>query len=135
MSYRTVIQSSFQEYLQSEVDSPDERAEQERKYRLQLQRFPFNVVLKISYDELDFANRWCWQTMGPADGECNQHNSEYPACDRTEPHTHVGNWISRWITKTEYNFGFNEWFFTEAGQAERFIQNVENLNWGEHYKA
>ena len=79
MSYRTVILSSFEEYLASTDDSLEERAEQERDRDERLSRFPYAVMLKVSFPELDFANRWCWQQFGPRDGKCTQHDSDYRA--------------------------------------------------------
>jgi len=69
MSYRTVEVSTFDEYLASEGDSFEVRAAEEVDRRDRLSRFPYSVVLKVSYPELDFANRWCWQNFGPSDGE------------------------------------------------------------------
>ena len=38
-----------------------------------------------------------------------------------------------WFVKTDYNFGFNEWYFTEQGDQECFLANVDQINWGEKY--
>ncbi len=133
MSHRTVVLSSFEEYLVADNVSAAERPFHERDRNEQLLRFPFSVMLQVSYPELDFANRWCWQQFGPPAGECNQHCSEYRMCDNTEPHSHVGKWTACWHAKTDYNFGFNEWYFAEATDCERFLANVKNINWGEHY--
>ena len=133
MSHRTVILSSFEEYLASGDDSPEERAEQKRDRQERLSRFPYAVMLQVSFPEMDFANRWCWQHFGPGDGECMQHQSEYRACDLAEPHSHVGKWMCHWFVKTDYNFGFNEWYFAEQGDRECFLANVDEINWGEKY--
>jgi hypothetical protein len=81
----------------------------------------------------DFANRWCWQNFGPCDGECTQRYSEYRVCDRSEPHSHVGKWTSHWFVKTDYDFGYNEWYFAENVDRDRFLANVDKINWGEHF--
>ena len=60
-AYRTVSLSSFEEYLASEDDSPEEQAEQARDRKERLSRFPYTVMLQVSFLEMDFANRWCWQ--------------------------------------------------------------------------
>ncbi len=62
-----------------------------------------------------------------------QRYSEYRACERTEVHSHVGKWTWHWWAKTDYDFGFNEWYFAESADRELFISNLENVNWGEHY--
>jgi hypothetical protein len=133
MSHRTVILSSFEEYLASEDDPLEERAAQELDRNERLLRFPYSVMLQVSYPELDFANRWCWQNFGPRDGECTQRYSEYSACDFREPHSHFGTWTSHWFVKTDYDFGFNEWYFAERADREQFFENVEIINWGDHY--
>ena len=90
-------------------------------------------MLLLSFPELDVANRWCWQNFGPKDGICDQQYSEYRVCDLVEPHSHTGKWTTHWFVKTEYNFGFNEWYFVDAADCERFRSNIGELNWGELY--
>lgn len=133
MNHRTVVASSFEEYLASDDDSVEERAAQEVDRNERLSRFPHSVMLKVSFPELDFANRWCWQNFGPCDGECTQRYSEYRVCDRTELHSHVGKWTSHWIVKTDYDFGFNEWYFAVSADRDLFVANVDKINWGEHF--
>ena len=133
MTIRTVVLSTFAEYLACEDDSLEERAAQERERQERLSRFPHCVMLQVSFPEVDFANRWCWQNFGPSDGECFQRHSQYRVCDVAEPHAHAGRWTSHWFVKTDYDFGFNEWYFVEANDWQRFLANVEHINWGEHY--
>ena len=133
MSHRTVVASSFEEYLASDDDSVEERAAQEVDRKERLSRFPHAVMLKVSFPELDYANRWCWQNIGPSHGECTQHCSEYRVCDRTGPHSHTGKWVSHWFVKTDYDFGFNEWYFAENADRDLFVANVDEINWGEHF--
>jgi len=133
MSYRTVERSSFEEYMASDADAADDRDAEAATRNELLARFPYSVVLKVSFPELDFANRWCWQKFGPRDGECPQGRCEYPVCDRTDQHSHAGKWTSHWITKTDYDFGFNEWYFAEGADRDAFVANVDNINWGENF--
>ncbi|WP_442485513.1 hypothetical protein [Aeoliella sp. SH292] len=133
MSHQTVEASSFEEYLASDDDSLEDRAAQEVDRNERLSRFPYSVMLKVAFPERDFANRWCWQHFGPCDGECTQQYSEYRACHRNESHSHVGNWTSHWFVKTDYNFGFSEWYFAESVDRDRFVANVDSVNWGEHF--
>lgn len=133
MSYRTVQPSTIEEYLASEDDSLEDRADQEAARQERLSRFPHAVMLKVAFPEMDFANRWCWQNFGPCDGECTQRYSEYRVCDRTEPHSHDGKWTSHFFVKTEYDFGFNEWYFAENKDRDLFVANVYNINWGENF--
>ena len=126
--------SSFEEYLGCDDDPPEERAAQENEHMERLAQFPHAVMLQLSYPELYFANRWCWQNFGPCDGECTQRYSEYPVCDLTQPHSHAGKWTTDWFVKTDYDFGFNEWYFAERADCERFLANVDTITWGEHYQ-
>ena len=133
MILRTVEPSSIEEYLASEDDSLEDRAIQEADRNERLSRFPYSVMLKLSFPELDFANRWCWRSFGPSDGECTQRYSEYRVCDRTEPHSHAGKWMSHFFVKTDYDFGFNEWYFAESADRDLFVANVDKINWGEQF--
>jgi hypothetical protein len=84
---RTLEISSFDAYL-SECSNPVEYALSDQESRMErIQRFPFAVMLKVSYPELDFANRWCWGRFGPCDGMCAQSASEYRACFDDSSHT------------------------------------------------
>lgn len=133
MSHRTVILSSFEEYLGSEADSPEDQADEERKRKNSLTHFPYAVTLKDSFPELDFANRWCWQHFGPSDGDCHQSQSDYPACSIPEPHSHAGKWMWHFLVKTDYDFGFCEWYFSEQSDRDSFLASVAEINWGEKY--
>ena len=137
--YRTVIISSYDAYLESEYPasssnaSQEERAAEDEQRNVRLSRFLYPVMLELSFPELDFANRWCWENIGAADGECNQSSSEYPACTLWSPHSHGGQWMRYWFVKTHYNFGFNEWYFAVRSHRDRFWDRVPSFNWGEHY--
>ena len=133
MSYRTVILSSFEEYLASTCDAPEDVAEQTCDRNELLLRFPYAVMLQVSFPELDFTDRWCWQQFGPSDGKCMQCQSEYCACPLSEPHSHSGKWTRHWFEKTDYDFGFNEWYFALQADRECFLANVPKINWGENY--
>lgn len=133
MTYRTVEASSFEEYLASDDDSVECRAAEDASRKERLNRFPYTVLLKVSFPEIDFANRWCWQNFGPCDGACNQRNAEYCVCDRSDLHSHVGKWMSHFFVKTDYDFGFNEWYFAESADRDLFAANVDNINWGENF--
>jgi len=106
---------------------------EERDRKARLSRFPHAIMLQVSYAELDFANRWCWQHFGPCDGDCLQRQSEYPMCDLVAPHSHIGSWTCYCFAKVDYNFGFNEWYFAEESDRESFLANVEQISWGEKY--
>ena len=131
MSHRTAILSSFEAYLA--CGDPVENRAEEHERTVRLSRFPHALMLQVSYAELDFANRWCWQHFGPCDGECFQHQSAYRICPLADPHSHTGRWMWHWLAKTDYNFGFNEWYFSEQADRDLFLASVEEISWGEKY--
>jgi hypothetical protein len=133
MSYRTLVPSTIDRYLACEDDSLEDRDKEKRERDQRILRFPHAIMLELSYPEMDFVNRWCWQNFGPADGECQQKQSEYRVCHLEKPHHHIGKWTTHWFVKTDYNFGFAEWYFSENADQERFRANLPHFNWGENY--
>ena len=138
MAIRTVEHATYEDYLDAEYPmtvsgaaAARERDKEERDTRLKV--FPHSVVLQLSYPELDYANRWCWQQFGPSHGQCLQAQSDYPACFDEPPHSHDGKWMSHWLVKTAYNFGFNEWCFARQADLNRFLDFVPEINWGDLY--
>jgi len=134
--HRTVVLASYDEYLAFEYPAAsgnlaNARAADVRERQARLATFPHCVVLQVSYPELDYANRWCWQQFGPAHGECLQASSEYPACEIQGSHSHDGRWLTHWLVKTDYDFGFTEWYFVHLADRDRFLEFVPLINWGE----
>jgi hypothetical protein len=135
------------------VEAGDNRAELEFERQERFRRFPQAVILAGVYPEHDFAKRWCWQTIGPCDGECHDSSAEYPGCplvlatERAEPfrgwpqkkystvaeHVHEGLWTWFWLGKTDYNYGFGEFYFANGSDIDRFVTAVPTFSWGENY--
>ena len=138
MSHRTVETTNYETYLEEEypmgaAGSAVGRAQEKGERQTAIHRFPYAVVLKVAYPELDFSNRWCWEQFGPADGDCLDSQSEYRSCELLGPHSHEGRWRWRWLAKTDYDFGYNEWYFVSAADRSAFLEVVPRINWGEHY--
>jgi hypothetical protein len=131
MTSRTVELVTYDHYLNDEYAGACAADYQE--HQLRLLQFPYNVVLRLSYPEMDFANRWSWQKFGPPDGECLDSYSEYPTCSEKMSHRHDGKWMSHWLAKTDYNFGYNEWCFELEVDQQRFLEFVPFINWGETF--
>lgn len=129
MTHRTLVLSSIESYLACGNDSPEDIRERDEL----LLRFPYTVMLEVAFPELDFINRWCWLHFGPMDGECLEKYSEYRSCAEDTPHQHTGKWTSHWFVKTEYDFGFNEWHFSEEADRDLLLTSLPDMNWGEHY--
>ena len=133
MTYRTLLLLSIEKYMACDDDSLEERTTQSRQHDDRLILFPYPAMLELAFPEVAFANRWCWRHFGPMDGECSQEYSEYRVCTNEGPHRHVGKWTTHWFAKTDYNFGFNEWYFSEQADRDSFLANLPEMNWGEHY--
>lgn len=138
MTHRTAVLTSYGDYLASEYPDPSAEVASSRTADLlereaRLATHPYSVVLQVAYPEMDYANRWCWQQFGPASGECQQAHSEYSACPLRTAHTHEGRWLTYWLAKTDYDFGFNEWCFSSSTDRDAFLEFFPSVNWGENY--
>ncbi len=133
MTHQTAVLSTFDAYCKTGGDDAAEQLAHQAEREQTLLRFPNAVMLELAFAELDYANRWCWQQFGPCDGECTQEYSDYRVCNTASPHTHEGTWTNRWFAKTDYNFGFNEWYFSTVSDRDRFIEFVPLINWGENF--
>lgn len=134
MTFRAARLSSYKDCVASLGHDPE--ADDARKGLLQV--FSFSVMLELSYPEMDFTNRWCWESFGPRHGECFECRdgykpSDYPMCDIAPPHSHKGKWTSFWFGKTDYDFGFNEWYFADEFQHREFLEFEPRINGGEKF--
>ena len=133
MTHVTFKESSFDDYLAHGGDSPEAQAEETEDREAWIKNFPFYKMLELAYPELDNALRWCWNNFGEMDGECIQKDSTYRMCNDQSKHRHKGKWTSHWFVKIDYDFGFNEFYFSNEADLNLFLANLPNLNWGEHY--
>jgi hypothetical protein len=145
------------EYVQHEVDHQREQNKQRDEL---LVRFSYSVVATGIYPEHDYACRWCWQNISPADGWCIDWYSEYPTCPlvmetehmergtRTDKsgevlscewkryanpgeHRHEGQWSFLWLGKTGYDYGYGEYCFTREGDRVNFLAALPTFTWSE----
>lgn len=126
---RTLVLSSYEALTAFGPLDDDDSAERMRR----LCQFPHAAMLQMAIPEMDFASRLCWQKFGPADGECDQLHSEYRVCDDDRPHSHIGSWTKTFFVKTDYNFGFCEWYFAAKSPFDQFCESLNDISWGEHY--
>lgn len=133
MTFRTVVLSSFDDYLAYGQHSGTQDTSAFQSRIDLLANFPNAVMLQLSFAELDYANRWCWQHFGPPHRECVDAQSEYVTCHISSSHCHLGTWTHEWYEKTDYNFGFNEWYFSMHTQYEKFQAFIPMINWGERF--
>ncbi len=133
MTHRTAKLSSLDAYKHWGGESANDLSDAQAERSTIISRFSYAVMMKVAFPEIDFGNRWCWQNFGPRDGECIDQCSEYTSCDIELPHAHVGSWTSNWFVKTDYNFGFNEWYFSDRSDRDQFLEFVPSMNWGEKF--
>jgi hypothetical protein len=133
MAFPTALLADYNAYFEAEFPVAKDgmveaRVEEEQERRICLAQFPHAILLQLSVSELDFANRWCWEQFGPAQGECCGMHSQYPACHLQGAHSHDGKWMTRWLVKTSYDYGFNEWYFARFPDKVRFLEFVHALD-------
>ncbi|MBT5018587.1 MAG: hypothetical protein HON04_07560 [Planctomicrobium sp.] len=133
MTHQSAIRSTFDAYLKSGGDTVAEQLDQQTGRKQTLRAFPYPVMLELAFPELDFVNRWCWQHFGASHGECFQKHSQYRMCTADDQHSHIGSWTNRWLVKTDYDFGFNEWYFSTDSDRDLFLEFVPSINWGENF--
>lgn len=138
MKYRTARMSSFEEYLETTDESVEDVVQARTLREATLARLSRPVMLESAYPEMDYANRWCWRNLGPQHGECFESRSgskpsDYPICMIESPHCHAGRWSIRWFEKTDYDFGFAEWYFSTESDRDQFLQFEPAIHWGEKY--
>ena len=133
MTHKSATISSFDAYLAIRYDTANERLENKNLRKTFLARFPHSVMIELAYAERDYANRWCWQKFGSSDGKCHQQHSEYRVCLKDSAHLHDGIWTDHWYLKTDYDFGFNEWFFANESDQKEFLDFAPSITWGENY--
>lgn len=121
--HRSVQLSSLEKYLKQGGERGSDLTEMLERRQELLVKFPYPVMLELSYPELDFTNRWCWNRWGSFHGHCYERSSEYPACAIEAPHSHIGVWATIWFVKTAYDFGFNEWYFSTDEAQNEFLDS------------
>lgn len=42
--------------------------------------------------------------------------------------------MTYWLAKTDYDFGFNEWYFKRHADLNRFLEFIPHITWGEAYQ-
>ena len=147
------------EYVQRHID--DQKKLDQNRLEI-LMTFPYSVVSEGGYPEHDYAGRWCWQHIGPKEGPCDNWHSEYPACPlvlATEyvrsgeyknpegkivpyrrktycdpgEHAHQGRWTSLWLGKTDYDYGFQIYFFADEADYGEFLAAFPTFTWDESW--
>ena len=104
---------------------------QERDSLLKI--YPFSIILALCYPQIDFADRWCNQQFGFSNGECHDSYSEYQICQLDAPHCHLGVWRTKWWEKVGYDYSYNEYFFENKSDFDKFITFLPQICFGENY--
>lgn len=132
--------------------------QQHKKRQGVSETFPYTTVLVGIYSEHDYAIRWCWLNISPPTGICDNYQSEYPACPLVlvtafvehgtikdklgqetptqwvvykDPgeHEHEGVWCWIWLGKTDYDYGFCEFYFANEVDREQFLAACSTFTW------
>jgi hypothetical protein len=75
-----------------------------------LQRFSHSVIFQGDILEHDEAKKWCTAEFGPENSDSKS-----------------GNWTWLFYSKTGYDYGFFEYFFSEENEKKKFEDIVESL--------
>lgn len=147
---------NFPDYYQKESVERDLATAEAKRSEVDA-RFCHAIVVEASWPEFDMANRWCWQNVGPQDGQCVEYCSEYPGCPlvlatkhlKERPphmsqedwedewhdgyrnpgdHGHDGDWIYVHLGKTGYDYGFGEYRFVTGANRDAFASVVESFD-------
>lgn len=105
--------TTFEEFLE---DYPHTFCEETLKEINETEKhLPYTTTVKWMYVAMDDALPWCWQVFGPKDGLC----VDSECCplvlaygrEKVKAHSHQGTWTSIWLGKTDYDFGYEKFFF------------------------
>ena len=126
--------SSLDEYLETTDESRSQLIDYFKARTKRVEKFPHIAMLQVGFIQRDVANRWCFQQWGLADGECQEMHSSYPCCEIENNHSHDdGTWMSVFLAKTDYDYGFNEWYFETEAQRNEFVANLPSIDHGEKF--
>lgn len=144
--------ANYPDLVQGHIEDQQER-DQERRDLLAV--FPYSVVAEGFYSEHDYATRWCWQHISPKNGLCDSYQSDYLALSSVleteflehtfyrgnewfhkrywEPaeHAHQGEWAYLWFGKTDYDYGFGEYYFAQDTDRAKFVEAFPAFTWDE----
>lgn len=149
-----------EQHQHGRIESNKRRDEQRQDKK---KDFPFTVIVEGSWPELDNAERWLWENIGPRHGKCHDQYSEYPGCPlvrateyvetgsykdkegkehfwedkrykEVEEHEHEGSWVVLGLGKTGYDYGNAEFYFKNEADRDAFVTAVPAIGFGERYK-
>ena len=97
-SYETCVKTY------SDIGRREKEADAQRVEKLKF--LPFSVVAEGAYPELDMADQWLLEHAG--------HESEK-------------GWQKIWYGKTEYDYGFTEYFFKDETTRQKFVDEIAHF--------
>jgi hypothetical protein len=98
--------------------------------------FPYTSTIKWGYSDMDVGHCWCWQTFGPKHGKCEEDcggerlflNCPFSGLVKAY-HSHVGVWTSVWFGKTDYDFGYEQFFFKHKVDRDMFEFGIRAIDY------
>jgi len=83
--------------------------------------FPHTLMALLGYDLMDMAKQWCQDQWGPG-GDTYEDRPYQPQENQAFL------WLTCWMMKTEYDYGFCEWYFREPSHLEQFVAHIQSCN-------
>ena len=135
----------YGDYLDSLKEFPELREQrvsyfarfvEAKRYATHL-KFPHVVTLRGDYPSHDEIEAACWDRFGPRDGPCTHYEfTENVRCEITAKlrqdnpdwfdvavpdHSHEGVWTTLWLQKTGYDYGYQDYCFSDLADKQRFL--------------
>ena len=133
MTLKTLKISSIDSYLACEDDSPEARDFANREREDRLHQFPYAVMLEWPFRNSTPRIAGVGNALAQWMARARKGIPEYKACSDETEHRHIGKWTSHWFVKTDYDFGYNEFYFVEQADRDLFLAHLSDIHWGEHY--
>lgn len=87
-------------------------------------QFPYTTTVKWDWDTREMEVVWCAQVFGPREGECDEPRCCPLSKKRLRVHSHRGLWKSIWLGKTDYDFGYEMFFFKNKATRDVFEREI-----------
>jgi len=104
-------------------------AEYDLMRRQFLASLPNSVIVEGEYSELDMAVNWCLTNIGQPDITSTWKCVAQGAGESQEiAGLQNGQWANQWFYKTDYDYGFMEFYFRSPADPARFVEAVPSFS-------
>lgn len=91
-----------------------------------LRNLTFSIVTEGACPELEMAVTWCLDNIGQRSSEIGE-NCNYRRLGEISRKQPGNSWNELWYGKTEYDYGFSEFFFENESDLNAFELQVSNF--------